>query len=95
VVNERSSSEVLGKSVISNSESHQIVGRSDRFDGHGQQGLEKIGIMAKKLPSDARCLIRKAAIVLANGYILFFFSERVFWSFWRPGDTLSELLITF
>jgi len=42
-----------------------------------------------------RCLIHKAAIVLANGYILFFFSERVFWSFWRPGDTLSELLITF
>ena len=39
-------------------------------------------------------LIRKAAILLASGYILFFFSERVFWSFWRPGDTLPEFLIT-
>jgi hypothetical protein len=39
-------------------------------------------------------LIRKAAILLANGYILFFFSERVFWSFWRPADTLPEFLIT-
>jgi hypothetical protein len=39
-------------------------------------------------------LIHKAAILLANGYILFFFSERVFWSFWRPGDTLPEFLIT-
>jgi hypothetical protein len=25
-------------------------------------------------------LLRKAAVILANGYILFFFSERVFWS---------------
>jgi hypothetical protein len=39
-------------------------------------------------------LIRKSAILLANGYILFFFSERAFWSFWRPGDTLPEFLIT-
>lgn len=39
-------------------------------------------------------LFRKIAIVLANGYILVFFSERVFWSFWRPGDTLPEFLIT-
>jgi len=38
--------------------------------------------------------LRKAAVVLSNGYILFFFSERVFWSFWRPGDTIPEFLIT-
>ncbi len=38
--------------------------------------------------------LRKAAVVFANGYILFFFSERVFWSFRRPGDTLPEFLIT-
>ena len=38
--------------------------------------------------------LRKAAVVLANGYILFFFSERVFWSFWRPGNTVPDLLIT-
>ena len=30
----------------------------------------------------------------ANGYILFYFSERVFWSFWRPGDSLPEFLVT-
>ncbi len=39
-------------------------------------------------------LTRKAAVVLANGYILFFLSERVFWSFWRPGDNPNEFLIT-
>jgi hypothetical protein len=41
-----------------------------------------------------RYSLRKTAVVLANGYILFFFSERVFWSFWRPGDTLPEFLVT-
>lgn len=39
-------------------------------------------------------LLRKAAVVLATGYILFFFSERVFWSFWRPGDNPTEFVIT-
>jgi hypothetical protein len=39
-------------------------------------------------------LLRKAAVVLASGYILFFLSERVFWSFWRPGDNPAEFLIT-
>ena len=41
-----------------------------------------------------RSSLRKAAVVLANGYILFFFSERVFWSFWRPSDSLREFVIT-
>ena len=41
-----------------------------------------------------RRLRRKVAVILANGYILFFFSERVFWSFWRPADILSEFLVT-
>jgi hypothetical protein len=39
-------------------------------------------------------LLRKAAVVLASGYILFFLSERVFWSFWRPGDNPAEFVIT-
>ena len=39
-------------------------------------------------------LLRKAAVILANGYILFFFSERVFWSFWRPADNLRDFVIT-
>ena len=38
--------------------------------------------------------LRKAAVVLANGYILFFFSERASSSFWRPGDTVPEFLVT-
>jgi hypothetical protein len=41
-----------------------------------------------------RTTLRKAAVVLANGYILFFFSERVFWSFWRPADSLRDFVIT-
>jgi hypothetical protein len=35
-----------------------------------------------------------APVVLANGYILFFFSERIFWSFLRPADTPRELMVT-
>jgi phosphotransferase system HPr (HPr) family protein len=37
---------------------------------------------------------RKLAVVFAAGYILFFYSERVFWSFLRPGDKVVEILIT-
>jgi len=36
---------------------------------------------------------QKLAVVLATGYILFFYSERVFWSFLRPGDKLSDLVL--
>jgi hypothetical protein len=35
----------------------------------------------------------KLAVVLATGYILFFYSERVFWSFLRPGDKFADLLL--
>lgn len=41
-----------------------------------------------------RRLLRNTAVVLANGYILFFISERVFWSFWRTGDNLRDFVIT-
>lgn len=37
---------------------------------------------------------QKVAVVLATGFILFFYSERVFWSFSRPGDKLTDLLLT-
>ena len=37
---------------------------------------------------------RKLAVVFAAGYILFFYSERVFWSFLRPGDRITDILIT-
>jgi hypothetical protein len=33
-------------------------------------------------------------IALINGFILFFFSERLFWSVWRPGDSVSDLIVT-
>jgi len=36
----------------------------------------------------------KTVVILANGYILFFFSERVFWSFPKPTDNLADLLVT-
>lgn len=41
-----------------------------------------------------RCWAQTLAVVLATGYILFFYSERVFWSFLRPGDKLIDLLLT-
>ena len=31
---------------------------------------------------------------LATGYILFVFSERLFWTVWRPNDQLLDLTIT-
>jgi len=37
---------------------------------------------------------QKLVVVLATGYILFFYSERMFWSFLRPGDELADLLLT-
>jgi hypothetical protein len=36
---------------------------------------------------------QKLIVVLATGYILFFYSERVFWSFLRPGDKLIDLVL--
>jgi hypothetical protein len=37
--------------------------------------------------------IQKLITVLATGYILFFFSERVFWSFPRPGDKPLDFVL--
>ncbi len=37
--------------------------------------------------------IQKLVVVLATGYILFFFSERVFWSFLRPGDKPADFVL--
>ena len=36
---------------------------------------------------------QKLVVVLATGYILFFYSERVFWSFLRPGDKWTDLVL--
>jgi hypothetical protein len=36
----------------------------------------------------------KLAVFLATGYILFFYSERMFWSFLHPGDKPADFLLT-
>jgi hypothetical protein len=36
----------------------------------------------------------KLAVNLATGYILFFYSERMFWSFFRPADKPFDLVLT-
>ena len=37
---------------------------------------------------------RNAGLALGAGYILFFCSERLFWSVFKPGDSVSELAVT-
>lgn len=34
------------------------------------------------------------ALAIANGFILFFFSERLFWSVWRAGDSVADQVVT-
>jgi len=38
--------------------------------------------------------LHNLGLTLATGFILFFFSERLFWTVWRPGDSVGDLLIT-
>ncbi len=38
--------------------------------------------------------LRRIAYVMATGYILFFYSERLFWTVFRPTDTVADTLIT-
>lgn len=40
-----------------------------------------------------RRYIQKLVMVLATGYIVFFYSERVFWSFLRPGDKPIDFVL--
>ena len=37
---------------------------------------------------------KRLLLAFSTGYILFFFSERVFWSMARPGDTPVDYLLT-
>lgn len=39
--------------------------------------------------------MKRLITILSFGFILFFFSERVFWSFFRPGDNPVDLLLAF
>lgn len=38
--------------------------------------------------------VQKFTVIVSTGYILVFFSERMFWSFLRPGDKFADLLLT-
>jgi len=40
-----------------------------------------------------RAWARNLTVILATGYVFFFYSERVFWSFLRPGDKLADLVL--
>ncbi len=42
----------------------------------------------------ASYLGRRFALAAATGYILMFYSERVFWSFWRTENTPLGLFLT-
>ncbi len=48
----------------------------------------------ERQPSLLRRFAANLVCTLATGYILFVFSERMFWTVWRPGDRLAELVIT-
>ena len=41
-----------------------------------------------------RALVRRLMSTLSLGYILFFYSETMFWGRWRPEDTVPEFVIT-
>jgi len=41
-----------------------------------------------------RRLITNCQVTLATGYLLFFFSERLFWTVLKPDDRISDLVIT-
>ena len=36
-----------------------------------------------------RRLMRATSLILGTGYVLYFFSERLFWSLWRQGDDMA------
>jgi hypothetical protein len=38
--------------------------------------------------------LRNTALTLATGYVLFFFSERLFWTVFKPGDRVGDLVVT-
>lgn len=48
----------------------------------------------KRLRNALAAQLHKTVVMLATGYVLFCFSERMFWSFVRPGDSLGGLLLT-
>jgi hypothetical protein len=50
--------------------------------------------MAGRMRRVVSRVLRNLIGTLATGYILFFFSERLFWTVWREEDSLSDLTIT-
>src|SRR5215218_2313212 len=41
-----------------------------------------------------RRFVSNTLLALATGYVLFFFSERLFWGVFKPGDNVGELAVT-
>jgi hypothetical protein len=41
-----------------------------------------------------RCFFANLQVNLAAGFLLFFFSERLFWTVFKPGDQIVDLVIT-
>jgi hypothetical protein len=41
-----------------------------------------------------RCFFANLQVNLAAGFLMFFFSERLFWTVFKPGDQIVDLVIT-
>ena len=39
-------------------------------------------------------VFKRITLALSTGYVFFFFSERMFWSMWRPNDMLTDNIVT-
>jgi hypothetical protein len=39
-------------------------------------------------------IFQRIGLALITGYVWFFTGERVFWSFWRPHDSLGDMILT-
>jgi len=55
------------------------------------QSRSKKWIMAGR---DMQHAAHNSLLALLNGFILFFHSERLFWTVWRPGDSIPDLIVT-
>jgi len=53
-----------------------------------------LGHAAKSERVEEMLFFRNAGLTLGTGYILFFCSERLFWSVLKPGDSIGEIAVT-
>lgn len=66
---------------------HPIRVESAAMEEVTQAGAFGLGLTCRRLGNNL-------LLALATGYILFVFSERIFWTVWRPNDVLAEQVIT-